>query len=147
VRAWWSRLGAVSSVDPDVRRRGEILIASAGGLAIVPLAATPLVLMLPDGDVYAGLFIGVCAVYAAVAALARSGRVDLALAVMLLAYAAILAAGVVIAGEVTSAPLFCLVIVTLAGTMLRPRHVAPVYVAVMALMYVLPFTVDGRTRR
>lgn len=103
-------------------------------------------MLLPDGGVFAVACVGICLVYAVVVVIARRGQVDLAIAAMLTSLVLAVLAGVAVIGEVTSAPLFCLLIVTLAGTLLRPRHVLPVYVATMATMVSLPQLVDGRTR-
>jgi len=77
--------------------------------------------------------------------LTRRGQVDLAVSLMLLSYAAALAGGVLAMGAVTTAPIFALGLVTLAGTLFRPAHVLPAYAGALLLVVALPALVDGRT--
>lgn len=138
-------LSRVRHPDEDVRRRGRVLLVLAATFGVLAVVFTPVSLLLPGGPVYAACFGALSTVYLLVVALTRRGRVDLAVAVMLLSYAAALVAGVVVVGAVTTAPIFCLALVTLAGTLLRPAHVLPAYAGALVLALGLPALVDGRT--
>ena len=141
-----SGLLRVDHPDEDVRRRGRVLVLLAGGLGSIGLVAAPLALVLPDGYVYTAAFLGVCTVYVLVVWLARRGRVDLALVLMLGGYALALVMGVLQVGTVTTAPIFALIIITFAGTLMRPALVAPALLATLLLVLGLPYLVGGSTR-
>lgn len=136
----------VSHDDPDVRRRGRLLITVALGLLALAALFSPVILLLPGGIVYVvSVLAGAGVVVLAIVA-ARRGRVELAVVVFLASYVIALVASASWVGEVTAGPLFCLLIVTLAGALLRPAQVAAVYVGSMALMVALPLAAAGTTR-
>ncbi len=135
----------VQHPDEDVRRRGRVLLVLAAGFTALGVVAAPLALLLPGGGLYTTAFTLLCVVYVVVALLARHGRVDLAVAVTMLGYAAALVLGVLAKGAVTTAPIFALCLVTLAGTLLRPRHVLLAYAGAAALVVALPALVGFRT--
>ncbi len=141
-----SGLLRVDHPDEDVRRRGRVLVLLACGLGSIGLVTAPLTLMLPDGHVYTAAFLGVSLVYLLVVWLARRGYVDLALVLMLGGYALALVLGVLQVGTVTTAPIFALLIITFAGTLMRPALVAPALLASLLLILGLPSLVGGNTR-
>lgn len=131
--------------DEDVRRRGRVLLLLAGTFCALALVLAPAALLVPNGPVYSVSFAALSSVYLLVVALTRRGHVDLAVAVMLLSYAVALAVGVVQTGAVTTAPVFTLALVSLAGILLRPAHVLPAFGGALVLAFGLPLLVEGRT--
>ena len=113
----------VSHSDPDVRRRGRLLITVDAGILVLALTFSPALILIPDGPVYIVAILFATAVAMLAIAAARRGRVQLAVLVFLTNYVIAILASVVWVGEVTSGPLFCLLIVTLAGALLgRSGH-------------------------
>ncbi len=135
----------VRNPDEDVRRRGRVLLVLAASFGLLALVLAPVSLLVPRGTVYATAFVVLSTVYLLVVALTRRGRVDLAVTVMLLSYAAALVLGVLATGAVSTAPIFTLALVTLAGTLMRPVHVLPAFAGALVLMWGLPLVVGGRT--
>ena len=132
--------------DPDVRRRGRLLITVALGLLGLAVLFCPLMLLVPDGVIYLVFLLGGTAVVVLAIVAARRGRVELAVVVFLAGYVIAVVASVAWKGEATAGPLFCLLIVTLAGSLLRPAQVAVVYLGSMALMVAMPLAAEGNTR-
>jgi diguanylate cyclase (GGDEF)-like protein len=141
-----SRLLHVSHDDPDVRRRGRLLITVAAGMIGLTVLFSPVMLLIPYGETYIVATLGGIAVAAVAIEATRRGRVELGVAIFLADYVLAVTGSVAWVGEVTAGPLFCLLMVTLAGSLLRPVHVAGVYVGALALMVVLPLVASGRTR-
>lgn len=117
VTRWAERwdLARVRDPDEDVRRRGRVLMVLAVRFGALALVFAPLSLLLPGGTVYAVCFGLLSTVYLVVVALTRRGRVDLAVALLLVSYAAALVGGVLAVGAVTRAPIFSLVLVPPGG--------------------------------
>jgi len=118
----------------------------AAGILVLALTFSPALILIPYGPVYIVAILFATAVAMLAIAAARRGRVQLAVLVFLTNYVIAILASVVWVGEVTSGPLFCLLIVTLAGALLRPAQVAGVYVATMSLMVAMPLLVGGDTQ-
>jgi len=98
----------------------------------------PLMLVLPTGRSYVASMVACCTVAVLSIVTARRGRVGLGVVIFLVNYILTIVANVAWTGDAGAGPLFCLLIVTLAGALLGPGQVAIVYVVAMAVMAALP---------
>lgn len=144
VRRWVTE---IRHTDPDTRRRGRVLVVLTLGLEVLAVVYAPLALLQPGGTVVALGFAAVAVVYPVLIGLARAGRVDAAVALLLGAYTAGLLGILLGLGETPAvATLFAVLLVVLACAVLPRRRLPWVVLAALAALVLLPTLTGGRTR-
>ena len=122
------------------RRAQTVLIIATGLLAASVPAAVLVVWLLPDPLVNLGLVISGAAFYAVIRVLVRRGQVSVAAWWLVGYFALVPIAGALLTGQLESDPLFLLLIVVVAASVLPPAQVgiaAVIAYAELAAMYLL----------
>jgi diguanylate cyclase (GGDEF)-like protein len=143
VRAALRALVTVDLPDPYVARRARSLVMLLLGLLGVGTFYLPIAWFLPNRIVVITAVVTVCCFYVGVIAIARRGHVDLALNLTMASYALAVLVGVSTAHQVSSAPIFAVLLVCIAGAALRARQVIYALALSLMLMAVMPWLARG----
>ncbi|WP_331272875.1 GGDEF domain-containing protein [Motilibacter deserti] len=145
VRGLLASLLRVQHPDPDVRRRGRVLVALCSSVSVIALVLAPIVAQLSDASSGLWTLALTSAAYLGVVPLARRGHVGIASAAVVCTFGTIIA-GIVHVTNAQLSPVYCSVIVLVGGLVVRVRAVPLVLLATVGLILALPHISGDGTR-